>query len=72
MEKMKFKFNEVYFGNNLKINKNYRSQFLSYIKNISIFKLPLRILFIFGRQIMNEAFVNLENITVILLNRWLA
>ena len=72
MEKMKFKFNEVYFGNNLKINKNYKSQFLSYIKNISIFKLPLRILFIFGRQIMNKAFVNLENITVILLNRWLA
>ena len=72
MEKMKFKFNEVYFGNNLKINKNYKSQFLSYIKNISIFKLPLRILFIFGRQIMNKAFVDLENITVILLNRWLA
>ena len=71
MEKMKFKFNEVYFGNNLKINKNYKSQFLSYIKNISIFKLPLRILFIFVRQIMNKAFVDLENITVILLNRWL-
>ena len=71
MEKMKFKFNEVYFGNNLKINKNYKSQFLSYIKNISIFKLPLRILFIFGRQIMNKAFVDLESITVILLNRWL-
>ena len=71
MEKMKIKFNEVYFG-----NKNYKSQFLSYnIKNISIFKLPLRvagILFIFGRQMLNKTFVNLEYVTVILPNRWLA
>ena len=59
-----------------KINKNYKSQFLSYnIKNISIFKLPLRvagILFIFGRHMLNKAFVDLEYITVILFNRWLA
>ena len=50
-----------------KINKNYKSQFLSYnIKNISISKLPLRvsgILFIFGRQMLNKTFVDLEYIT---------
>ena len=59
-----------------KINKNYKSQFLSHnIKNISIFKLPLQvpgILFMFRRQMLNKTFVNLEYITVILFNRWLA
>ena len=49
-----------------KINKNYKSQFLSYnIKNIFILKLPLRvagILFIFGRQMLNKTFVDLEYI----------
>ena len=49
-----------------KINKNYKSQFLSYnIKNISILKLPLRvagIFFIFGRQMLNKTFVDLEYI----------
>ena len=50
-----------------KINKNYKSQFLSYnIKNISILKLPLRvagILFIFGQQMLNKTFADLEYIT---------
>ena len=59
-----------------KINKNYKSQFLSHnIKNIPIFKLPLQvpgILFMFRRQMLNKTFVNLEYITVILFNRWLA
>ena len=58
-----------------KINKNYKSQFLSHnIKNISIFKLLLQvpgILFMFRRQMLNKTFVNLEYITVILFNRWL-
>ena len=59
-----------------KINKKYISQFLSYhIKNISIFQLPLRVagvLFIFGQQMLNKTFVDLEYITVILFNKWLA
>ena len=53
-----------------KIKKNYKSQFLSYnFKSISIFNIPLRvagILFIFGRQMLNKAFLDLEHITVIL------
>ena len=60
----------------LKIKKNYKWQFLSYnIKNISIFNLLLPVKgipFIFGRQMLNKTFLNLEDITAILLNRWLA
>ena len=59
-----------------KIRKKYKSQFQSYnIKNISIFNLPLwaaGILFIFGRQMLNKTFLDLERFTAILFNRWLA
>ena len=59
-----------------KIKKNYKSQFLIYnTKDISTFDLPLRvagILFIYGRQMLNKTFLDLEHITVILFNRWLA
>ena len=60
----------------LKINKIYKSRFLSYdIKKICIFKLPLwvtGIRFIFEQQMLSKAFVDLKHITVNLLNRWLA
>ena len=52
MEKMKIKFNEVYFGNN-SVDNQWKSQFLSCnIKNISISKLPLRVA------------VNIKNISI--------
>ena len=77
MEKIKIKFNEVYFGNN-SVENQYKLQLTIHElkhQKCSIFKLPLRvtgILFIFGQQMFNNTVVDLEYITVILFNRWLA